>query len=116
MTGGAFNVRDPEIEQMMRAIANSLGTAIQGTGFTFALFLVEVNVTNGALFYISGAGTGFDAAGDRTVVPAAEAIGSSQRLASVGGRSHRCSRTVARWRGENTAGKVPSIPSCSPLG
>lgn len=52
---GTFNVRNPEIEKKLRELGDKIGAAIEGTGFGFALFLVEYNEEGGGLFYISSA-------------------------------------------------------------
>lgn len=51
----SYDVRNPEIETKMRAIADRITLALEGTGFGFSLFLVEFNKKDGALFYISSA-------------------------------------------------------------
>jgi len=50
---GTFNVRDPEIETTLRALAAHIDTALEGKPFGFALFLVEFHNAEGGLFYIS---------------------------------------------------------------
>lgn len=52
---GTFNVRNPEIETKLREIGDRIGASLNGTGFGFALFLVELNAADGGLFYISTA-------------------------------------------------------------
>lgn len=52
---GSFDVRDPDIEQRMRELATRIGAALEGTNFGFALFLVELNTPDGALFSIRSA-------------------------------------------------------------
>lgn len=51
----SFNVRNPEIETKLRELAQRIDAAIEGTGFGFALFLVEYDNDKGGVFYISSA-------------------------------------------------------------
>lgn len=52
---GTFNVRNPEIETKLRELARVIDESIEGSGFGFALFLVEFEKPDGGLFYISDA-------------------------------------------------------------
>lgn len=48
-----FEVRDPEIELLLKDIGLRLKTATEGSGYGFALFIMSFNSPN--MFYISNA-------------------------------------------------------------
>jgi len=55
---GNFNVRNPELETKLRALAAHISTVLDGQPVGFALFIVEFNNADGGLFYISNAQRG----------------------------------------------------------
>jgi len=55
MGADTFGVRDPEIEQVMRRLAERINLALSNTGYGFALFLFETGKEGGNFFYIANA-------------------------------------------------------------